>query len=110
MSAPGKHIWATILAADAGNYFTAITRLNPRDISFDELPADEREEEDEEPLYRPLAPVVPFFKLEPEAPTPGWRKRLNEIVPAGSLAHTAWPRNASCSTSWMCSTVSRADP
>jgi superfamily II DNA or RNA helicase len=86
-----KHIWATILAADAQNYFTAITRLNPRDISFDELPADDQDDEDVEPLYRPLAPVVPFFKLEPEAPTPGWRKRLNEIVPAGSLAHTAWP-------------------
>src|ERR1700693_670308 len=33
-----KHLWATILAADAQNYFTAITRLNPRDISFDVLP------------------------------------------------------------------------
>ena len=31
-----KHLWATILAADAQNYFTAITRLHPRDISFDE--------------------------------------------------------------------------
>src|ERR1039457_1755396 len=41
-----KHIWATILAADAHNYFTAITRLNPMDISFDEMHDEDEPDED----------------------------------------------------------------
>src|SRR5450755_972919 len=53
-----KHIWATILAADAQNYFTAITRLNPRDISFDELHG---EPEDQPPYYTPLVPSAPIY-------------------------------------------------
>jgi len=85
-----KHIWATILAADAQNYFTAISRISPRDISFDEI-ADH--DFDPGPLsdYPPFARPAPFSKpaLQPELPA--WRMRLNEIVPAGSLIATAWP-------------------
>src|ERR1039457_7222741 len=53
-----KHIWATILAADAQNYFTAITRLNPIDISFDEM-HDEDEPDEDPPYYAPIARPTP---------------------------------------------------
>jgi len=89
-----KHLWATILAADSQNYFTAITRLNPRDISFDETADDDDDEDDPFeglPHFAPVARPDPVFKLQiPQAP-PSWLQRLNEIVPAGSLASTAWP-------------------
>ena len=74
-----KHLWATILASDAQNYFTAITRLSPRDIVFDELP-EWVDPGEEAPHYAPL-PVAP----------PVWRQFLDEIVPAGSPAPAAWP-------------------
>ena len=86
-----KHIWATILAADAQNYFTAITRLNPKDISFDETADEDDSDEEEEPPYAPLVRPATVFKLQPQIAPPAWRQRLNEIVPAGSLTHMAWP-------------------
>ena len=85
-----KHIWATILAADAQNYFTAITRLSPKDVSFDER-HEEDEPDDDPPFYAPIARPAPVFKMTPQVLPPAWRQRLNEIVPAGSLASTAWP-------------------
>ena len=84
-----KHIWATLLAADTQNYFTAITRLNPRDISFDEI--HEEDDRDEEPSFYAPARSAPVFQPKFEAAPPVWRQRLNEIVPAGSLANTVWP-------------------
>jgi len=81
-----KHLWATILAADAQNYFTAITRLNPRDISFDEA-HDDLDEEEGSNYYEPPPRPAPVFTPAP----PAWQQRLNEIVPAGSLERTAWP-------------------
>jgi superfamily II DNA or RNA helicase len=89
-----KHLWATILAADSQNYFTAITRLNPRDISFDETADDDDDEDDPFeglPHFAPVARPDPVFKLQIPAAPPSWLQRLNEIVPAGSLASTAWP-------------------
>jgi superfamily II DNA or RNA helicase len=87
-----KHLWATILAADSQNYFTAITRIAPRDISFDEMPdADDLGEENDPPYYAPLARPAPVFKPQLQIAPPAWKQRLNEIVPAGSLAITAWP-------------------
>jgi superfamily II DNA or RNA helicase len=88
-----KHIWATILAADAQNYFTAITRLNSRDISFDEMHDADDEDDPFEglPDYSPVARPAPVFKPQLQIAPPAWRQRLNEIVPAGSLASTAWP-------------------
>ena len=83
-----KHLWATILAADSQNYFTAITRLSPKDISFDETP-DEDDADEEPPYYTPPRPAPVYKPLAP-AP-PAWQQRLNEIVPAGSLARTPWP-------------------
>ena len=90
-----KHLWATILAADMQNYFTAITRISPKDISFDETPeADDLDEFDEasEPRYSAPPPrPAPAFTLQPQIAPPVWRQRLNEIVPAGSLVAMAWP-------------------
>jgi superfamily II DNA or RNA helicase len=94
-----KHIWATILAADAQNYFTAITRISPKDISFDgTADADEADDADtaddfdeDPPYYASLHRPAPVFKPQPQVAPPAWRQRLNEIVPAGSLAHMAWP-------------------
>ena len=92
-----KHLWATILAADAANFFTAITRLNPRDVSFDGTAGDDHDDAfagnfEEAPRYhapflRPPAPFDPTPRLVP----PVWRQRLNEIAPAGSLPGAAWP-------------------
>jgi hypothetical protein len=100
-----KHIWATILAADAQNYFTAITRMKPQGHLFRR----------DGPMRRPTMPMAtiltkippttrphrpaPVFKPQPQIAPPAWRQRLNEIVPAGSLAHRLGPRSASCSTS-----------
>jgi superfamily II DNA or RNA helicase len=87
---PCKHIWATILAADAQNYFTAITRLNPRDIHYDEIPDLENAGDDDSDILPPPRPA-PGYHYEPQIVLPAWRQRLNEIVPAGSLASTSWP-------------------
>lgn len=89
-----KHIWATILAADAQNYFTSITRLNFRDVVFDEAPEpvpNGHHDYDDPPYYAPLSRAVPALKPQPVAAPPIWRQRLNEIVPAGSLAYQTWP-------------------
>jgi superfamily II DNA or RNA helicase len=88
-----KHLWATILAADAQNYFTAITRLNPRDISFDETHDEDDEDDPFEGLPGFGPPTRPDSVFKPQIPAapPSWLQRLNEIVPAGSLASTAWP-------------------
>src|ERR1017187_223896 len=63
-----KHLWATILAADAQNFFTAITRIGPKDISFDETPdADDADaiddfDHDAEPSYSAPPPrPAPVF-------------------------------------------------
>ncbi len=85
-----KHLWATILAADAQNYFTAITRLGPRDIHYEEAP-DEDDPEEEAPYYAPPPRPTQAFQPAPQIVPPAWQLRLNEIVPAGSLAHIAWP-------------------
>ncbi|MGA3043198.1 MAG: hypothetical protein ABSF54_20665, partial [Bryobacteraceae bacterium] len=87
-----KHLWATILAADTQNYFTAITRISPRDISFDETNESDDIDEDVEPDYSaPSARPTPVFAPHLQIAPPAWRQRLDEIVPAGSLASTAWP-------------------
>jgi superfamily II DNA or RNA helicase len=86
-----KHIWATILAADAQNYFTAITRLNPRDISFDQPRAEPSDEDEAPPYYAPFARPAPAFKPALQIAPPAWRQRLNEIAPAGTLARDTWP-------------------
>jgi superfamily II DNA or RNA helicase len=88
-----KHLWATILAADSQNYFTAITRLSPKDISFDETPEQDDADDpgEEAPYFAPPPRPAPVFKPQMEVAPPAWQQRLNEIVPAGSLASTAWP-------------------
>src|SRR5579862_8413748 len=88
-----KHLWATILAADAQNYFTAITRLSPRDVSFDEVDKpDDLEDPDEDSFDEAPPPrLSQIYQPLPQAAQPVWRQRLNEIVPAGSLAPTVWP-------------------
>jgi superfamily II DNA or RNA helicase len=88
-----KHLWATILAADSQNYFTAITRIGPGNISFDEAPDEDDEDDPFDGLRsyaRPPRPAQVFQPQTQPAP-PIWRQRLNEILPAGSLASTAWP-------------------
>jgi len=85
-----KHLWATILAADSQNYFTAITRLSPSDISFDEM-AEPDDPDEEAPYYAPTPRPAPVFKTQLQVAPPVWRQRLNEIVPSGSLASMAWP-------------------
>jgi superfamily II DNA or RNA helicase len=97
-----KHIWATILASDSQNYFTAITRISPQDISFDGTANDGDDGDDidddaddvdaELPYYARLHRPPPIFKPQPQIAPPAWRQRLSEIVPAGSLAQTTpWP-------------------
>ncbi len=84
-----KHLWATILAADAANYFTAVTRLSPRDIFFDDRPASDFDG-NQPSLYPPPSPA-PAAMLPPQPAPAAWRHRLNEITPAGSLSHSTWP-------------------
>ena len=89
-----KHIWATILAADSQNYFTAITRINPRDISFDYVPVDDDDDLHHFPpgprLYAPPVPA-PVFKPPVQIAPPVWRQRLDEIGRPLSYSGTAWP-------------------
>src|SRR5450755_1220213 len=66
---PCKHIWATILAADAQNYFTAITRLNPRDIHYDEIPDLENAGDDDSDILPPPRPA-PGYHYEPQIVLP----------------------------------------
>ena len=91
-----KHLWATILAADAQNYFTAITRLNPRDVTFDNdtdgvFDDDFADDFDEPAHYAPRARGLPAPAPQLKAAPPVWRQRLDEIVPSGSFERTVWP-------------------
>ena len=86
-----KHLWATVLAADAQNYFTAITKLSPRDVTFEdegplEAPADDPT------IYMPTPRSAPAFRPQPAAPPPpAWQQRLDEIAQSGTLSSTIWP-------------------
>ncbi len=89
---PCKHLWATILAADARNYFTAITRLSPRDIYFDKPPeADAEEEEEEDSYVAPPPRRAEVLQFQPHVAPPVWRQRLDEIAPARQAAGAGWP-------------------
>ncbi|HVN04606.1 MAG TPA: DEAD/DEAH box helicase [Bryobacteraceae bacterium] len=88
---PCKHIWATILAADAQNYFTAVTRLSPQDVSFDNGIGEPFGDDEWEPDYQlPVRAPAPF-RLAPQEVKPAWRQRLDEVAPAGPSTGAVWP-------------------
>jgi len=88
---PCKHIWATILAADAQNYFTAITRISPRDLSFDNGIDEPFGDDEWEPDYHLPVRAPSPFRLTPQTVTPAWRQRLEEVAPALSPPGAVWP-------------------
>ena len=88
---PCKHLWATILAAEAKGYLGAASRFDRKSVVYDygddEIAEDLAEDEDTEdyepalPIgsYKP-APVVPFAKPQPKPP--GWH------TPTAQMART----------------------
>src|ERR1700730_10390561 len=69
---PCKHIWATILAADAHGYLSAAAAATDLTRLYDGYDPTE-DLDDEEPLPRPaLVPKPP--------PPPAWRKQIQEIT------------------------------
>ena len=87
---PCKHLWATILAADDRNYFTAITRLSAREIVFEDR-FDDVDLDEDSGFDTPSARAVPVFRPEPPVAPPAWQQRLNEVAPAGSQSSWVWP-------------------
>jgi superfamily II DNA or RNA helicase len=85
-----KHLWATILAADAQNYFTAITKLGPRDVEFEAAP-DMDDPADDPTIYMPTPRSAPAVRPPPKAAPPAWRQRLDEIGSGGALLSSSWP-------------------
>ena len=97
-----KHIWATILAADAQGYLS--TAASARNLDFSD---DFRDEYDEEPSSGTLTRISPNSSVEilertpsfskPPAPKPqppAWRKKLAEIAgqhAALSRETNEWP-------------------
>jgi superfamily II DNA or RNA helicase len=85
---PCKHLWATILAAEADGYLSAAAAapklvLDCGDYGFDEEFDDECAEDLPLSARRPVA-------VPPAAPkSQGWRKRITEI--AAPDVQTAWP-------------------
>ncbi|HTS25098.1 MAG TPA: DEAD/DEAH box helicase [Bryobacteraceae bacterium] len=113
---PCKHLWATILAADAKDYISKITRFDPRSVRLDRDAEAEGEDEDfgggddfdgedeDDPTesldYRgpgqryhqlPSRTALPAPKpaFVPQPPQPAWKRQLPE-VPSG-VARASWP-------------------
>ncbi|MFN7993994.1 MAG: SNF2-related protein [Bryobacteraceae bacterium] len=100
---PCKHLWATILAGDAHNYLSAMTRFDRSLVRYD-MPDDanqdlpDREEYDEEEdegegiendnVYRTTY-KSPYFQ-QPSS-VPAWKKHVQQLVAAEVQPSEGWP-------------------
>ena len=88
---PCKHLWATILAAEAQGYLSpAAAAVNPVlecDILEDEWDLDDGGPE------APPASVLPAIFRVPAPPPPAWRKQVSEIFNSRKITGItdAWP-------------------
>lgn len=95
---PCKHLWATILATDARDFLTAITRLSPASVLYD-VPDEELDEDDdfeelhdfEERARRFLAPAPPVYHPPSKPVAPVWRQRLEEVAAVKPPIGDNWP-------------------
>ena len=95
---PCKHLWATILAADARDYLTAITKLDRKSIFYD-VPDEALDEDDpdEEPDYYQQTVrrfdnhIASAVRPPPQVAAPSWRQRFQEVMPPRLPAGENWP-------------------
>ncbi len=98
---PCKHLWATILAADARDCLRAITKLSPDSIFFDS-PGDEFGDEDlddeweddfdfYQPARRRTAPSSSSSRYQPQVVPPAWKQQLQQVATVGSSSTGSWP-------------------
>ena len=79
---PCKHLWATILASDAKDYFSTMTRFDPKSVVYDtpgdvngddeagsdDEEPDEDEDSEEDPVYE--SPTRHFLPIPPSGAKP----------------------------------------
>ena len=94
---PCKHLWATILAAEAKGLLSAASNLDRGSVVYDY--SDYEEVEEREPSgddtalssdrsYKPAGPV-PVPKLQPKPA--GWREHLKEVADTVPVTREIWP-------------------
>jgi superfamily II DNA or RNA helicase len=91
---PCKHLWATVLAAEAKGHLSAASSRGFIPVAYDFENLGTYDELDEKQGYimpvrgapLPALPVVP-----PPPKLPAWRQRLNEIAPAAMRSAERWP-------------------
>jgi superfamily II DNA or RNA helicase len=91
---PCKHLWATVLAAEAKGHLSAasIRGFIPVAYDFDQRLVDEPEERPGYFMPERRAPRLPAPPATPPPPKlPAWRQRLNEIAPSSTQRMERWP-------------------
>jgi superfamily II DNA or RNA helicase len=93
---PCKHLWATVLAAEAKGHLSAASSRGFIPVAYDFGSRRPFGELEERPGYlmperhtpRTAPTVIP---PSPAPQLPAWRRRLNEITPAAKHATETWP-------------------
>jgi superfamily II DNA or RNA helicase len=94
---PCKHLWATVLAAEARGFLNAVSNRDSFKVSYD-LPDEDGTDDPDEygALEQPPPYQRPQFVPRTAAPAPPkaalWQQRLNEVAAAAAHVET-WPSN-----------------
>jgi superfamily II DNA or RNA helicase len=91
---PCKHLWATVLAAEAKGHLSAASIRGFIPVAYDFRSQGGFSEPEEKPGYftperHPRLPAPPAIPPPPQLPA--WRQRLNEITPASTHRLESWP-------------------
>jgi superfamily II DNA or RNA helicase len=85
---PCKHVWATILAAEASGHLSSTAGIDRESVTYDYADYED-EEEDPPPIpIRPNSPLVPLPAPKPKPPA--WREHLRQVGPT-SVRMEKWP-------------------
>jgi superfamily II DNA or RNA helicase len=88
---PCKHLWATILAAEAKGFLSAASSLESVPVSYD---LRDEELDDDEPEYDEptnYAKLPTFALAKPEPKPLAWRQRLDEVSAGTTVGWENWP-------------------
>ena len=91
---PCKHLWATVLAAEAKGHLSTASMRGPVPVAYDFGNPRQFGEIAAEPDYvtpQRHAPPPPQLTIVPPPKAPAWRQRLNEIGQAPRHGEDTWP-------------------
>ena len=88
---PCKHLWATLLAAEARGFLAAASKRDAIPVTYE---IRDEDFSDDEPYHE--APVSyrkipPLSLVKPEPKPPAWRQRLSEVSATTAVGGETWP-------------------